>query len=139
MAFTFHVWSIEKLNGNNLKDEDEIFLTPEIYAIISKKLLLLEIEFENFVLKGSTHEHHIFMKKDKLIFGTIFLNVVNSLLRHVAHLRNAKEVWNNLFTTFEKQHVGNCYNYVYTIFKWKKTLQCKMALTNFTWLLISKH
>jgi hypothetical protein len=94
--------------------------------------LPLEIEFEKNVLEGSTHEHHTFMKKDKLIFRTIFLNVVNFLLCHVAHLRNAKEVWNNLFTTFEKQHVGNCYNYVYTIFKWRKTLQFKMALTNFT-------
>jgi hypothetical protein len=43
MAFTFNVWTIEKLNGNNLKDEDEIFLSQEIYAIISRKLLPLEI------------------------------------------------------------------------------------------------
>ncbi len=89
----------------------------------------LEIEFEKNVLEGSTHEHHTFMNKDKLVFGTILLSVVDYLLHHVAHLRNAKETWDNLFITFEKQHVDNCYNYVYAIFKWAKTLQCKMTLT----------
>ncbi len=89
MASTFNVWNIEKLNGNNLKDEDGIFLTWEIYAIISRKLLPLEIEFEKNVLEGSTHEHDTFMKKDKLVFGSIFLNVVDSLLQHSTYLRNA--------------------------------------------------
>ncbi len=98
LAFTFNVWNIEKLNGNNLKDEDGIFLTWEIYAIISRKLLPLEIEFEKNVLEGSTHEHDTFMKKDKLVFGSIFLNVVDSLLHHATYLRNAYETWDNLFT-----------------------------------------
>jgi hypothetical protein len=60
--------------------------------------LPLEIEFEKNVLEGSTHEHDTFMKKDKLVFGSIFLNVVDSLLHHATYLRNAYETWDNLFT-----------------------------------------
>jgi len=52
--------------------------------------LPLKIEFEEIVFKGGIHEHHQFMKKNKLACG-IVLNVVDYLLHHVTHVNNAKE------------------------------------------------
>jgi len=52
--------------------------------------LPLNIEFEEIVFKRGIHEHHQFMKKNKLACGTV-LNVVDYLLHHVTHVNNAKE------------------------------------------------
>ncbi len=37
----------------------------------------------------------------------INLNVVDSLLHHVAHVETTKNTWENLCVTFERRHVGN--------------------------------
>jgi hypothetical protein len=37
-----------------------------------------------------------------LAHETIFLNVVDSKLHHVSCAKNAKDMWNNLYATFEK-------------------------------------
>jgi hypothetical protein len=58
--------------------------------MILGEVLPLDIEFGKFVLKGSTHKHHIFMKKYKLVHEIIFLNIVLLSLHHVAHAKNAK-------------------------------------------------
>jgi len=47
------------------------------------------------------------MKKDKLVHGIVFLNVVDSLLHYVACTKIAKDVWDNFCATFEKRHVDN--------------------------------
>ncbi len=47
-----------------MEDEDEIFLAWKAFVGDS-------FEFKEIVLKGSTFEHHLFMKKDRLAHGTI--------------------------------------------------------------------
>jgi hypothetical protein len=42
------------------------------------------------------------MKKDKLVHGTIFLNVVDSLLHYLACIKIAKDVWDNFVQHFRK-------------------------------------
>jgi hypothetical protein len=54
----------------------------DLWEITSKELLPQEVEFGEIVPKGGTLEYHLFMKKDKLTCGTIFFNVVDSLLYH---------------------------------------------------------
>jgi hypothetical protein len=44
----------------------------------------LEVEFGEIDPKGGNIKHHLFMKNDKLVHGTIFLNGFYSLLNHVA-------------------------------------------------------
>jgi hypothetical protein len=62
-----------------------------------------KIKFGKFVSLGTTHEHCMLMKKDKLACGTILLNVVDSLLHHAAHAKSVKEAWDNFYaTTFER-------------------------------------
>jgi hypothetical protein len=39
------------------------------------------------------------MKKDKSACGTIFLNVVGSLLHHATHAKRVKEAWDNFYAT----------------------------------------
>jgi hypothetical protein len=70
-------------------------------------LLHPKVEFGDIVPEGSTLEHCLFMKKDKLVHGTLFLNVVDSLLHNVACTEIAKDVWDNFCATFEKRHVDN--------------------------------
>ncbi len=54
----------------------------------------LEVEFGEIVCEGITLEHHLFMKKDDLIYGTIFFeNVVDYLLHHVTHVEIVKDAW----------------------------------------------
>jgi hypothetical protein len=43
-----------------------------------------KVKFGEIILEGSTLEHLLFMKKDKLAQGTIFLNVIDSLFPHIA-------------------------------------------------------
>jgi hypothetical protein len=50
-----------------------------------------KVKFGEIILEGSIFEHHLFMKKDKLVQGTILLNVIDSLFHHVAHGRIAKD------------------------------------------------
>jgi hypothetical protein len=45
--------------------------------------------------------------KDKLACGTIFLNVVDSLLHRVARVETTKDAWDNFCATFEKTHIYN--------------------------------
>jgi hypothetical protein len=55
-----------------------------------REVLPLDIEFGKKIPKGSTHKHHIFMKKYKLVHAIIFLNIVLLLLHHVAHAKSSK-------------------------------------------------
>jgi hypothetical protein len=57
-----------------------LFHEKYLWKIISRKLSPLKIEFEEIFLKGGIHEHHMFMKKNKLACGTI-LNVIDHLLQ----------------------------------------------------------
>jgi hypothetical protein len=43
------------------------------------------------------------MKRYKLASGTIFLNVVDPLLDHIACAKTTKDAWNNLCATFLKK------------------------------------
>ncbi len=47
----------------------------DLWEIALGKLLHPKVEFGEIVPKGGALEHHSFMKKDKLVNGTIFLNV----------------------------------------------------------------
>jgi hypothetical protein len=58
----------------------------KICEIISGKLLSLDIKFQGIVLEGNTYGHCTFMKKNKLVHETIFLNVVDFMLHHVTHM-----------------------------------------------------
>jgi hypothetical protein len=71
------------------------------------KLLPPKVEFGEIIFKGSTFEHYLFMKKDKLAHGIILLNVIDFLLHHVTHVGIIKDAWDNLCATFERRHVGN--------------------------------
>jgi hypothetical protein len=72
-----------------------------LWEITSRKLLPLEVEFGKIVLKGSILKHCLFMKKDKFVHETIILNVVGSLLHHVACAKIAKDAWDNLCATIK--------------------------------------
>jgi hypothetical protein len=43
----------------------------DLWEITLRELLHPKVEFGNFFPKGGTLEHHSFMKKDKLVHGTI--------------------------------------------------------------------
>ncbi len=79
----------------------------DLWKITSRELLPPKVEFGEIVPKGSTLEHHLFMKNDKLAYGTIFLNVVDFMFHHVARAKIIKNTWDNLCATFERKHVGN--------------------------------
>jgi hypothetical protein len=66
-----------------------------------------KVELGEIILERGTIQHHLFMKKDKLVCGTIILNVVDSLLHHVACAKTTKDAWDNLCITLERIHVGN--------------------------------
>jgi hypothetical protein len=55
-----------------------------------------KFEFGNVVLNGGTLQHHLFLKKEKLAHRKINLNVVDSLLHHVACVETTKDAWDNL-------------------------------------------
>lgn len=66
------------------------------------------IEFGKVVLKGSTFEDNLFMKKDKLTHRTILSNVVEYMLHHVlTRVDIANDAWDNLCETFERIHINN--------------------------------
>jgi len=71
------------------------------------KLLPPKVEFGEIILKGSTFEHYLFMKKDKLAHGTILLNVIDFMLHHVACVKTIKDAWDNLCAIIERRHVSN--------------------------------
>jgi hypothetical protein len=71
------------------------------------KLLPPKVEFGKIILKRSTLEHYLFMKKDKVVHGTILLNVIDFMLHHVARVGTIKDAWDNLCATFERRHVSN--------------------------------
>jgi hypothetical protein len=107
-----NVQSIEKLNGNNFrtwKMKMEFFLhEKEMWEITLGKLLPLEVEFGEILLEGSTLEHCLFVKKEKLACGTILLIFIDIILHHVTQcVETIKDAWDNLCATFEKTHVGN--------------------------------
>ncbi len=79
----------------------------DLWEITLGKLLHPKVEFGEIIPKGGILEHCLFMKKDKLVHGTIFLNVVDSLLHYVTCTKIAKDVWDNFCATFEKRHVDN--------------------------------
>ncbi len=68
--------------------------------------MLLKIEFGKIVHKKGILEHCLFMKKDKLAHGIIFLDV-NFMLHHLTCVEFAKDSWDNLCVTFEKIYVNN--------------------------------
>jgi hypothetical protein len=47
----------------------------DLWVTTLGELLPPEVEFRNIVPKRGIIEHHLFMKKDKLVHGTISLNV----------------------------------------------------------------
>ncbi len=79
----------------------------DLWEITLRDLLHPKVEFGKIVPKGGTFEHRLFMKKDKLVHGIVFLNVVDSLLHYVACTKIAKDVWDNFCATFEKRRVDN--------------------------------
>ncbi len=79
----------------------------DLWEITSKELFPPEVEFGEIVPKGGALEYHLFMKKGKLACGTIFLNIVDSLLYHVACAKIGKDAWDNLCATCERKHVDN--------------------------------
>ncbi len=64
-------------------------------------LLPSKIEFEKIILEGGVHKRCMFMQKNKLVHGTMFLNVIDFLLHHVACVKNTKQAWDNLCAPFE--------------------------------------
>jgi hypothetical protein len=62
------------------------------------------------------------MKKDKLVHGKLFLNVVDSLLHYVACTKIAKDIWGNFCATFEKDMLIIDCNHIknFTILKCRK-------------------
>ncbi len=52
----------------------------DLWEISSRELLPSKIELGKIVFKWNSHEHVMFMKKDKLAHKTIFLNIVNFFL-----------------------------------------------------------
>jgi hypothetical protein len=70
----------------------EFFLhVKDLWEITLGELLPPRIKFGEIVPKGGIHDHQMCMKKDKLACGTIFLNVVDSMLDHVACVKSAKK------------------------------------------------
>jgi hypothetical protein len=65
------------------------------------------LEFGKNIFEGGNFEYCLFIKKDKLVHQTIFLNVGDLLLHHVAHAETIKNAWDNLYVTFERRHVDN--------------------------------
>ncbi len=105
MASIYDVQNIKKLNGNNFhtwKIKMEFLLhEKDLWEITSRELLPLEVEFGKIVLKGGIFKHCLFMKMDKFVHETIILNVVDSLLHHVACEKITKYTWDNLFATIK--------------------------------------
>jgi hypothetical protein len=80
----------------------------DLWEIILGELLDQRLSLEKSFLKELLMNIAMLMKKNKLACGTIFLNVVDSLLHHAAHAKSVKEAWDNLYaTTFEILHVDN--------------------------------
>ncbi len=70
----------------------EVFLhMKDLWEITLGELLPPRIKFGKSVPKGGIHDHQMCMKKNKLVCGTIFLNVVDYMLDHVAHVKSAKK------------------------------------------------
>ncbi len=121
MASNSNVQNIEKLIDYNfhtwkIKMEFSCMHEKEMWEIILGELLLLKVEFGKIAPKGGTLKHCLFIKKDKissnlfipkLVCGTIFLNVIDSLLHHVTCAKTTKNAWDNFCATFEKKHVDN--------------------------------
>ncbi len=72
-----------------------------------------EVEFEKNDFEGGIFEQCLFMKKDKLVHGTIFLNVVDYWLHDVTCVETAKDAWDNLQVQDLKEDMlaTNC-NYI---------------------------
>ncbi len=49
----------------------------------------------------------------------IFLNVVDSLLHHIACVETTKNAWDNLCATFEKTHVDNIVQLIQELYNFK--------------------
>ncbi len=80
----------------------------DLWEIILGGATRPKIKFGKILSQGTTHEHCMLIKKNKLACGTIFLNVVDSLLHHATHAKSVREAWENLgATTFEIVHVDN--------------------------------
>jgi hypothetical protein len=73
----------------------------DLWEITSRELLLRKVEFGKIIPKGGILKHCLFMKKDKWVHETIILNVVGSLLHHVACAKIAKDAWDDLCATIK--------------------------------------
>jgi hypothetical protein len=73
------------------------------------------------------------MNEDKLAYGTIFLNVVDSLLHHVTRVEMQKMHGTIFVQHLRVDMLAIYHNYIksFTILRWKKTFQCKFILTSF--------
>ncbi len=65
----------------------------DLWQITSRKLLPPKVEFGGIIPEGGTFEHFLFTKQDKLVCGTILLNVVDFLLYHVTCVKTTKDAW----------------------------------------------
>jgi len=111
MAFNFNVWNIDKLNMeiiSYLESKYDFFCAWEWFMGNHFKRAIGTIDWiwKKYFERG-THEHHLFMKKNKLTCDAISINVLNFFLHHVACAKNVKDVLDNLCATFENWHVGN--------------------------------
>jgi hypothetical protein len=101
MPCTYDVWTVEKLSMGIvfiLESWSCILFCVKLFCETSlSNRLLPNIEVERIVLEASPYEHHLFVKKNKLVCETIFLNVINLLLHHVTCVKSAK----NFETIFE--------------------------------------
>jgi hypothetical protein len=70
----------------------EFFLhVKDLWEITLGKLLPPKIKFGETVPKKGFHDHQTCMKKEKLACEIIFLNVVDSIMDHVACVKSAKK------------------------------------------------
>jgi hypothetical protein len=108
MASTFDASSIEKLNGNTFHawkmKMESLLHEKDLWEITLGNYYTPKLNLERLFLK-EVLEHCLFMKKEKLVHGTVFLNVINFLLHYVACTKIAKDVWDNFCATFEKRHM----------------------------------
>jgi hypothetical protein len=70
----------------------EFFLhVKDLWEITLGEFLPLRIKFGENVPKKGFQDHQMCMKKEKLACEIIFLNVVDSMLDHVARVKSAKK------------------------------------------------
>jgi len=104
----------------------------DLWEITLRELLPSKIELGKFVFKWNNHEHHMFMKKNKLVHKTIFLNVVK-FFSHLQHMQKLKKKFGTTYVQLLKNMLNDKLQFhqkFSTILRWKKALWCKLTLAN---------